>query len=66
MNSDVWRTPQGQIGTEIERAATGRGDMVRLAIRDKDGFPIVVWFAEDSLTREVSRYEGARGGRVSG
>lgn len=66
MNSDVWRTPQGQIGTEIARQQTSRGDIVRLAINGGEGFPVTSWHPAHALKPEKPRYEGARGGRVSG
>ena len=66
MNAQVWRTPQDKIGVEIARQQTSRGDIVRLAINGGDGFPQLSWHPAHALKPETPRYEGARGGRVSG
>ena len=66
MNAQVWRTQQDKIGVEIARQQTSRGDIVRLAINGGDGFPITSWHPAHALKPEKPRYEGARGGRVSG
>ena len=66
MNAQVWRTQQDKIGVEIARQQTSRGDIVRLAINGGDGFPQLSWHPAHALKPETPRYEGARGGRVSG
>jgi len=66
MNADVWKTPDGRIGTEIGRTVTfDQRELVLLVIPD-EGFPLRRSFLSGDLTPEPARYEGARGGRVDG
>ena len=64
MNSDVWKTPDSRIGVEVGRKVV---DSIEYAlIVSADGaFPSKSWWPVEQLTREKSRYEGARGGRLA-
>ena len=66
MKSDVWRTDDGRIGVEIKRVVDVMGDEMVLVAFPTGGFPELQFINADSLKPEQPRYEGARGGRVSG
>lgn len=62
MNADCWRTACGRIGTEVSRREIG-GQWEVLLIFADHGFPVKEWHELLTLSPELSRYEGARGGR---
>lgn len=66
MSGEVWRTPTGDVGVELYRAAQGNPPAVRLLMC---GRPPHVWEEQlhslSDLQRELARYEGARGGSSS-
>lgn len=64
MNADCWRTPDGRIGTEVARREI-EGRVEVLLVLPDHGFPAKEWRGVGELVREPSRYEGARGGRLS-
>lgn len=65
MNADVWKDEQGRIGTELRRTFEDGEEKVLLVSQDEGyAFPAIRWAPLSSLTPEVSRYEGARNGRV--
>ena len=63
MAGEVWRTPAGEVGVELRRAAQGNPPAVLLLMT---GRPAHVWETQmhslSALQREPARYEGARGG----
>lgn len=63
MNADCWRTPDGRIGTEVARREID-GVMCVWVVMVGDGFPERAVYRLAELVPEVSRYEGARDGRV--
>ncbi len=67
MNGDVWKTPHGLIGAEVNRYQIGRHVLVAVVTRDDsvspfDSFRRAV-YPLDELVYERARYAGARGGR---
>lgn len=64
MNADCWRTPDGRIGTEVDRRERDGRIEVRI-ITPAESWPQAEWIGVGELTPEPSRYEGAMGGRVS-
>lgn len=62
-NADCWRTPDGRIGTEVARRE--RDGRVEVCLAIGEDWPRLDWYGFGELVPEVSRYEGARGGRVS-
>ena len=62
-NADCWRTPDGRIGTEVARREIDSVMCVWVVIGG-EGFPERAVYRLADLVLEVSRYEGARDGRV--